>query len=247
MTTDMIVHPDAVDVQCDLDAQDLYEVLGVRKTATAAEIRRAFRKASMKYHPDRNDGTEESKAKIQKINEAYAVLSDFSSREFYDNTGRAKPSDSEIEAKARDLLDDVFGQAFDLAAANDHPLFEIKYYDPVADVIDSINNSIKGLQGERTKMQRAISRHENLRKRFTKKNSDFTGTPPDRILEMKIKKTKQRYSLMEMDMKVQQAALRFAHEYQCKPEPKPMSTSFTAHGREHPLAFFFNFNEGTTK
>jgi len=55
---------------------DYYKSLGVEKTATADEIKKAYRKLAVKYHPDRNQGDNAAEEKFKEINEAYAVLSD---------------------------------------------------------------------------------------------------------------------------------------------------------------------------
>ena len=68
---------------------DYYEVLGVQKSATAEEIKKAYRKAAMKYHPDRNPGDKEAEAKFKEVGEAYEVLSDDSKRQRYDQFGFA--------------------------------------------------------------------------------------------------------------------------------------------------------------
>ena len=69
--------------------RDYYEVLGVQKSATAEEIKKAYRKAAMKYHPDRNPGDKEAEAKFKEVGEAYEVLSDDAKRQRYDQFGFA--------------------------------------------------------------------------------------------------------------------------------------------------------------
>jgi DnaJ-class molecular chaperone len=61
-----------------------YDILGIKKTATQAEIKQSFRKLALRYHPDKNKNSEESKKKFMQIVEAYEVLSDEISRKTYD-------------------------------------------------------------------------------------------------------------------------------------------------------------------
>ena len=58
------------------EKRDYYEVLGLKKGASDSEIKKAFRKMAMKYHPDKNPGDKSAEEKFKEINEAYAVLSD---------------------------------------------------------------------------------------------------------------------------------------------------------------------------
>jgi curved DNA-binding protein len=68
-------------------AEDYYQVLGVKKDASKEEIRKAYRKLAMKYHPDHTKGDKTAEEKFKKISEAYAVLSDEKKRKEYDTFG----------------------------------------------------------------------------------------------------------------------------------------------------------------
>ena len=68
-------------------SDNLYEVLGVSKDATPDEIRKAYRKLAIKYHPDKNPDDEKASKKFKEISDAYEVLSDKEKREAYDNRG----------------------------------------------------------------------------------------------------------------------------------------------------------------
>jgi molecular chaperone DnaJ len=72
-----------------MSKRDYYEVLGVAKTASEAEMKSAFRKLAMQYHPDRNPGDHEAEVKFKEINEAYQTLSDAQKRAAYDRFGHA--------------------------------------------------------------------------------------------------------------------------------------------------------------
>ncbi len=72
-----------------MSKRDYYDILGVEKSADEVELKKAYRKKAMKYHPDRNSGDKESEEKFKEINEAYEVLSDHEKRNMYDQFGHA--------------------------------------------------------------------------------------------------------------------------------------------------------------
>ena len=72
-----------------MSQRDYYEVLGVARDASEDEIKRAYRKLALKYHPDHNPNNSEAEQKFKEASEAYAVLSDPEKRKQYDQFGHA--------------------------------------------------------------------------------------------------------------------------------------------------------------
>lgn len=80
-----------------LTETDLYKILGVRRAASDEEIKKAYKKKSLKHHPDKNRGDPDAKPKFQKIAEAFAVLSDKKKRLQYDKSGAMDLEDIDID------------------------------------------------------------------------------------------------------------------------------------------------------
>ena len=68
-------------------ARDYYEILGVERSVDAEELKRAYRRLAMKYHPDRNPGDAEAESRFKEAAEAYEVLADANTRKVYDQFG----------------------------------------------------------------------------------------------------------------------------------------------------------------
>lgn len=111
-----------------MDYKDYYKILGVDRKASTDEIRSAYRKLAMKYHPDKNPGDKKAEDKFKEINEAYQVLSDDQKRAHYDRLGSAysnfrttggRPGDfqwndwfqQQAASGQRGSVDDIFGGA----------------------------------------------------------------------------------------------------------------------------------------
>ena len=69
--------------------KDLYEILGVSKSASNDEIKKAYRKVALQYHPDKNSEDKDAESKFKEAAEAYSVLSDNRKRQQYDQFGHA--------------------------------------------------------------------------------------------------------------------------------------------------------------
>ena len=88
--------------------RDYYEVLGVDKKASADEIKRAYRRMAIKYHPDKNPGDKEAEAKFKECAEAYEVLSDTEKRQRYDQFGHEGLRGAGMHDFSRMNVEDIF-------------------------------------------------------------------------------------------------------------------------------------------
>src|ERR1700735_4944065 len=98
--------------------QDFYDLLGVPRTASAEDIKKAYRKLAMQHHPDRNPGNHDAEHKFKEVSEAYQILSDYDRRAAYDRYGHAAFEQGagggfggfEFGAGFADIFDEMFGE-----------------------------------------------------------------------------------------------------------------------------------------
>jgi molecular chaperone DnaJ len=99
------------------DKRDYYVVLGLDKTASEEEIKKAFRSLARKFHPDKNPGDSEAEVKFKEIQEAYAILSNSEERRKYDMFGHDRPGGSPFGSRGFEgvniRFDDLFGGGFE--------------------------------------------------------------------------------------------------------------------------------------
>ena len=102
--------------------RDYYDVLGVGKSSSADQIKSAYRKLAVKYHPDKNEGDKAAEEKFKEASEAYHVLSNSERKQNYDNFGHAAFENGgggsggfgnfDFSSHFSDIFEDFFGEGF---------------------------------------------------------------------------------------------------------------------------------------
>lgn len=132
---------------------DYYEILEISRNADGNEVKKAYRKMALKYHPDRNPDDKEAEEMFKKINEAYQILSDNEKRQIYDTYGKKGLESSgfgfsDMEGSIFDIFNSVFGGGFS-GGFNTRPQRQDKYpRDLGVELQLSFNEAIFGCKKE---------------------------------------------------------------------------------------------------
>lgn len=185
--------------------KDPYEVLGVERTASAEEIKHAYRKLSRLHHPDREGGDHE---RMAEITTAYRILSDPQKRAHYDASGEEK-NFTAIEEQAMRMIADAFGAYLDVDGLFDQ--------DPVAHIRQSINESIGTTEKKIDELHRGIRRIERKARKVRKKKGgeDLYAN----VVRMRVAGLQNQISAAKGYLDLARKGLELMDEYEHVPEP----------------------------
>lgn len=192
---------------------DPYEVLGVSKEATQAEIRKAWQRAAKASHPDRPGGSDE---RMALVNTAYAILRDPEARQRWDENKTTGGPMSD-EDKAMTLLRGAAYAAIGQIINGANPLDAIR---------SAIDGQVGGCQHARVACHRELEALEKMRKRVKGPQPNFLGDMIDREIEQR----REKLPDFDNDEKLFELALSILGQYSLEPELQPLGLQFLGGG-----------------
>lgn len=195
---------------------DPYRVLGVPRDASAADIKRAYRKAAKHTHPDTPEGNTE---KFERVRTALMVLSDDKRRQHYDETGEITEPQPDNELAyilefVSYAMDMALGKLANLGknGTNSNLIAEMMYAlaDHKAEWRKHVNT-----------MNRAIAGFEHTRGRFKKKNDDGSPNWMDNLAQGKIDQCRQQVAIFQRKIDACDKAMKMVQDYSYEFETKP--------------------------
>jgi curved DNA-binding protein CbpA len=193
-----------------------YDVLGVAKDAKPEEIKRAYRRAAKKAHPDRNHGDH---SKMVALNGAYATVGDPEKRERYDSgrsDGRYEQTD---EYKARDICLNLFAQMMESAPDSQDPIQLMR-----DSIRDQQGNFRQSISTGREKIKRLEKRKKRLK--FTGKGVNFLLD----LIENQVQKITEKITQDEENVRLGDLAVELLKSFACEPEEKDRAAAHDTFG-----------------
>lgn len=164
---------------------ELYERLGVSKTATPEEIKSAYKKSALKWHPDKHPEADREKAKetFQQISEAYSILSNEKQRAYYDKYGSVEGSEDFMESQS--FMDDLMAQMFGGKGGMGFDLFGDDGFDEFISVIEGgSDKAFRSMFREMGKNSRISTKGVSARKAQLKSNKSKKGGAKMDMMDM---------------------------------------------------------------
>lgn len=194
------------------DLQDLYAVLGVSKSATQEQIKQAYRVAAMKYHPDRTKGDPALSKVFQAVQHAYDVLSDPLKRSYYDETGKIRPSEQQLQAEAQDVLHSNIISCIDALVQSPDP--HVERINPIQEVKNKLSLDVNNAKQNLQLLRKTIKKYEQMVKKLkSKKNPQFDQSPVGILIQGKIENLKESIDKVQRAIEVHVLALKMIDDY----------------------------------
>ncbi len=190
----------------------LYDILGVQRHASLLEIRKAYKKLASKYHPDKNEGSLQSKAEFQNVSEAYQVLKDAAKRQKYDDTGQVELSSSGKEKQAEQMVLGIFQGLLESDA-----IARIS-----SDVIKVMSGNIRSAMAQNQDLMSQLKSKMASATKLSKEITLKTGDEDDNLLKIAadshVKQMFARIKGIKQGLEVQQMALTLLEGYEHSPD-----------------------------
>lgn len=184
---------------------DLYGVLGVERSASAEEIKKAYRRLAMKHHPDRPNGDAGTMAAIQK---AYDILSDDDKRAQYDAGGEdALNFETNIEAQAIQKLSGCVHQLLSMYTSEMANSREATPKNMISDVRTSVGNARTSADVTRMQQERLLVRLSRFEKKFKSKKTKGFDNLYETAVSQQIAGTKATIKKLELEIKIANRAM----------------------------------------
>lgn len=213
--------------------QSLYEALGVERTATPEEIKLAYRRKAMEFHPDRNQGNEEAAAESFRIvQHAYDVLSDPERRAEYDATGE----DGEVEDMAATAQEILAQMMVNIAVTmteggNPNSAVHIGRTDPIAILFSQLRDQLRGIERSAQLNTIQAARLKQILERLSSKKRAVTETPVFIALSEQHATMERRSITLQKDRELVNRIMQLAEEYAYRTDVdtatiRPAATTF---------------------